>query len=1021
MTFLPIVDRELRVAARRSGTFWSRQGVALAAILIGASIFLVNFGATPALLGQYIFMGLSILSFFYCLLSGRRSTADCLSEEKREGTLGLLFLTDLKGYDVVLGKLVATSVNSFYGLLAVFPVLAIPLLLGGVTSGEFWRVVLVLVVTFLFSLAIGMFSSAVNRDLRQTMGLNFALLLIFTLALPACAGIYAALSPTQAFIPEFCLTSPGFALIFSADAAYKTAPANFWVSLGIIHGLTWLFLFQAARIAPRSWQDRPPAPPRTVKSRWRAFWHAWSYGPPAGRAAYRKQLLDRNAYYWLAARARLKPLHVWLFMALIACWWIGGRIFVGNLWLDTTINVALALMLNSTLKIWIIIEGSQRIAEDKKIGAMELLLSTPLEIRDLIHGQFLALRRQFLAPLVLVLLLELLLMRHLWGVSRESINAMSAVWLAGIFMLVADMIVLPWVAMARALKAKSHHHAILSTMARILFLPWIGYGAVLAVMGAWAVLSNIFPGGGWQPDWKLFLAWWFGLGILADVFFGLSARRQLLHQMRDTAIQRFAPPPVRRASWFARSMKRPETPSSALRAPSPPLGEEDGMRGSRTEMPRDGATRFTPKTPASKRVKLLRWAVGLAVLCLCAAYFLRSKPPKFPQPVLIPVSLSQGPLRVFPGTGGALFILPDGSLWRWGQTGVLPSIQVPQPYGTNRDWVLAETAFDDCVGLRSNGTIWAQRPENQPAGARTPELHQIDPSHDWADVTTAFESSFAIKKDGTLWAWGRNGQGQLGTGLTPARGSGPMIVSNLTQVGTDSDWATVRFQPQRTLALKKNGTLWAWGYAYSMVPGHGIYSPPQKLPVPTQVCRETNWNGLVPGISLQVQNTAGELWEPFAAPVDATIGAMGNCHLIYSNALPNHVAFTYSPFVYSESAKTYEIRADGTLWLRDMPVGPSAGKAAGDWQRVGKRVDWVSLWSGGGTAFGLTADGTLWTWGTDPTRQDPPDFLTKLKFLRIMLGRLAASPRLVGVPTQYSSPFSYQSEPRPLLRLTPAK
>ena len=46
---------------------------------------------------------------FYCLLSGVWFTADCLSEEKREGTLGLLFLTDLKGYDVVLGKLVATS------------------------------------------------------------------------------------------------------------------------------------------------------------------------------------------------------------------------------------------------------------------------------------------------------------------------------------------------------------------------------------------------------------------------------------------------------------------------------------------------------------------------------------------------------------------------------------------------------------------------------------------------------------------------------------------------------------------------------------------------------------------------------------------------------------------------------------------------------------------------------------------------------------------------------------------------
>ena len=143
--------------------------VALFAILTGIVILLVNFGAPPQILGQNIFLGLSILCMIYCVLSGRISTADCLSEEKREGTLGLLFLTDLKGYDIVLGKLVSTSLGGLYGLLAVLPVLALPLLMGGVTNGEFWRIVLVLVNTFLFSLAIGIFGSAISRDARRAM------------------------------------------------------------------------------------------------------------------------------------------------------------------------------------------------------------------------------------------------------------------------------------------------------------------------------------------------------------------------------------------------------------------------------------------------------------------------------------------------------------------------------------------------------------------------------------------------------------------------------------------------------------------------------------------------------------------------------------------------------------------------------------------------------------------------------------------------------------------------------------
>ena len=88
------------------------------------------FGATTRLggginAGRTAFVALSWLGLFYCIgLS--RNTMDCISEEKREGTLGLLFLTDLKGYDVALGKLCANSVRSFYALLATVPVVVTP-------------------------------------------------------------------------------------------------------------------------------------------------------------------------------------------------------------------------------------------------------------------------------------------------------------------------------------------------------------------------------------------------------------------------------------------------------------------------------------------------------------------------------------------------------------------------------------------------------------------------------------------------------------------------------------------------------------------------------------------------------------------------------------------------------------------------------------------------------------------------------------------------------------------------------
>ena len=166
-------------------------------------------------------------SFFTACFRAGISTVDCLSVEKREGTLGLLFLTDLKGYDVVLGKLVATSLNGFYGLLAVMPVLALSMLLGGISNAEFWRMALVLADTFLFSLAIGIFCSSVSRDARRATSANFALLLLFLGVLPAVMGIIAYFDPAHPLIRQLFYTCPAFPFILCFDVQYVTHPDDF--------------------------------------------------------------------------------------------------------------------------------------------------------------------------------------------------------------------------------------------------------------------------------------------------------------------------------------------------------------------------------------------------------------------------------------------------------------------------------------------------------------------------------------------------------------------------------------------------------------------------------------------------------------------------------------------------------------------------------------------------------------------------------------------------------------------------
>src|SRR4030095_15969380 len=101
MTFLPVVERELRVASRRRGTHWMRFFAALLVITVG---FILLIGAAPSppphRLSLMVFRATSLIGFGFCLLAGTFLTADCLCSERRDGTLGLLFLTDLRGYDV---------------------------------------------------------------------------------------------------------------------------------------------------------------------------------------------------------------------------------------------------------------------------------------------------------------------------------------------------------------------------------------------------------------------------------------------------------------------------------------------------------------------------------------------------------------------------------------------------------------------------------------------------------------------------------------------------------------------------------------------------------------------------------------------------------------------------------------------------------------------------------------------------------------------------------------------------------
>jgi hypothetical protein len=537
MTFLPIVGRELRVAARRGGTFWTRTLVALVAIGIGVFFYLANIEAPSSFISHRIFFGLLVLGILFCLFAGRRFTADCLSEEKRGGTLGLLFLTDLKGYDIVLGKLAATSLSGFYSLFAVFPVLAVPILIGGITHSEFWRAVLVLANTFLFSLAVGIFVSSLSWDARRAMGANLLLMLLIIGIPGACAGLIAYFLSSN-FHFEFLCSCPLYSLYLCDDSAYFLRRSHFWWSVALLHVLTWILLWLASLAVRGSWQDRPV---ESGRSRWKAFWAFLTFGPIAARKGYRKRLLDQNPFYWLASRARFKPHYVWLVLLCIAGWWVGARLAFGALWLgegsDGT-NIATAIMLNIALKLWIGLETCRELAEGRQSGAFELLLSTPITVRDVVQGQWLALKRQFLVPVLVSLAVALAFMLGALDHSPSDHSQIVTIWAGAILMFASDAVALFWTGMYSAVTSSSPNQAAMQTISRIVIAPGVVFAAILALANAYSYLSGM-PG----PEFWFYLPCWFGLGLTTDLIYGLAGRRQFLTQFRHLAANSGRKPP----------------------------------------------------------------------------------------------------------------------------------------------------------------------------------------------------------------------------------------------------------------------------------------------------------------------------------------------------------------------------------------------------------------------------------------------------------------------------------------------
>jgi hypothetical protein len=397
MIFLPIAGRELRVAARKRSTFSVRVSAALVALIIGTGFFAVStfsWGSGAASSGYLLFSVFSWMSIAVALSSGLFFTSDCLSEEKREGTLGFLFLTELRGYDVVAGKLFATSLRAAYGLLAAFPIIAVTLLMGGVTGGQFMRVSLALVNAMFVSLAAALFISAISRDAQKALMGAGALLVLLVGAGPACDSALAANSGSV-FVANLSVSSPGYLFII----AQRAGGVPFWTALLVNQVEGWIFFGVASFLLPRIWQEK-----RTDLMAHGNRSRRWKFGGSERQRALRRKLLDTNPVLWLACRERWQMVLLWLASVLMLVRLAGmfGMDRESLYWKLSGLGGLFSLI----FYLGIASQSGRFFLEARRAGLMELILVTPLTGREIIQGHWRALVRMFATPLVVCLLAQ---------------------------------------------------------------------------------------------------------------------------------------------------------------------------------------------------------------------------------------------------------------------------------------------------------------------------------------------------------------------------------------------------------------------------------------------------------------------------------------------------------------------------------------------------------------------------------------------------------------------------------------
>ncbi len=245
------------------------------------------------------------------------------------------------------------------------------------------------------------------------------------------------------------------------------------------------------------------------------------------------------------------------------------------------------------------------------------------------------------------------------------------------------------------------------------------------------------------------------------------------------------------------------------------------------------------------------------------------------------------------GTAHSLLVLTNGALWAWGQgtlhqlgDGTANDIAAPEPITdplcgparlTNAVALTGGTFYS--VAVDANGVVWswgnaangsASGPLGNGGNTNVLTPSPINGISNVVSVAAGVDHTLALRADGTVWAWGNNvngsdgdGNGQLGAGNLGGATSTNSPIQSLIPAGKVI--VAIAAGYEFSLALDTTGSVWGWGANESGELGTNVMSGGEA---------STNLPTLIAGISNVIAIATGDN-HSIALTADKTVWTWG--------------------------------------------------------------------------------------------------------------------------------------------------